>query len=34
MRSAPDGSRLKPGDRVAAMSMLGGFAEVAVAPEF
>jgi NADPH:quinone reductase len=34
VRSAPDGSRLKGGDRVAAMSMLGGFAEVAVAPEF
>jgi NADPH2:quinone reductase len=34
VRSAPDGSRLRPGDRVAAMSMLGGFAEVAVAPEF
>src|SRR3954465_11012918 len=33
-RSAPDGSRLQPGDRVAAMSMLGGFAEVAAAPEF
>jgi NADPH:quinone reductase len=34
VRSAPDGSRLRPGDRVAAMSMLGGFAEVAAAPEF
>ena len=34
VRSAPEGSRLQPGDRVAAMSMLGGFAEVAVAPEF
>jgi len=34
VRSAPEGSRLKPGDRVAAMAMLGGFAEVAVAPDF
>src|SRR6185503_6103308 len=34
VRSAPDGSGLSPGDRVAAMSMLGGFAEVAAAPEF
>jgi NADPH2:quinone reductase len=34
VRSAPDGSRLQPGARVAAMSMLGGFAEVAAAPEF
>ena len=33
MRSAPDGSDLKEGDRVAAMVMLGGFAETAVAPE-
>jgi NADPH:quinone reductase len=32
VRSAPEGSPLSPGDRVAAMSMLGGFAEVAVAP--
>src|SRR5215203_7047341 len=24
VRSAPEGSRLKPGDRVAAMAMLGG----------
>ena len=28
------GEPLQPGDRVAAMCMLGGFAEVAVAPEF
>ena len=34
MRSAPDGSGLSAGDRVAAFPMLGGFAEVAVAPEF
>jgi NADPH2:quinone reductase len=34
VRSAPEGSRLSPGDRVAAFPMLGGFAEVAVAPEF
>ena len=34
MRSAPDGARVKEGDRVAAFCMLGGFAEVAVAPEF
>ena len=33
VRSAPDGTSLEPGDRVAAMCMLGGFAEVAVAPE-
>lgn len=33
VRSAPDGSGLNPGDRVAALCMLGGFAEVAVAPE-
>jgi NADPH2:quinone reductase len=32
VRSAPDGADVKPGDRVAAMTMLGGFAEVAVAP--
>ena len=30
--SAPDGSGFTPGDRVAAMVMLGGFAEYAVAP--
>jgi NADPH2:quinone reductase len=34
VRSAPDGSGLRTGDRVAAFPMLGGFAEVAVAPEF
>src|SRR4029079_3883676 len=34
VRSAPDGSGLSEGDRVAACCMLGGFAEVAVAPEF
>jgi NADPH:quinone reductase len=34
VRSAPDGAALKPGDRVAAFSALGGFAEVAVAPAF
>jgi NADPH2:quinone reductase len=34
VRSAPDGATVKPGDRVAAFPMLGGFAEVAVAPEF
>src|SRR5919112_4631954 len=34
VRQAPDGSDVKPGDRVAAMCMLGGFAEVAVAPPF
>jgi NADPH2:quinone reductase len=32
VRSAPDGASVSPGDRVAAMCMLGGFAEVAVAP--
>src|ERR1700754_967266 len=32
VRSAPAGSGLAPGDRVAAFPMLGGFAEVAVAP--
>lgn len=30
--SAPDGSGLHPGDRVAALCLLGGFAEEAVAP--
>ncbi len=30
--SAPEGSDLRPGDRVAALCMLGGFAEEAVAP--
>ncbi|HWH92882.1 MAG TPA: NADPH:quinone oxidoreductase family protein [Baekduia sp.] len=34
VRSAPAGSGLAAGDRVAAFCMLGGFAEVAVAPEF
>src|SRR4051794_1915477 len=34
VRSAPDGSGLEPGDRVAAFTALGGLAEVAVAPAF
>ena len=34
MRSAPEGSGLFPGDRVAAFTALGGMAEVAVAPAF
>jgi NADPH:quinone reductase len=34
VRSASDGASVKPGDRVAAFCMLGGFAETAVAPEF
>jgi NADPH:quinone reductase len=34
VRSAPADSGLAEGDRVAAFSMLGGFAEVAVAPDF
>jgi NADPH2:quinone reductase len=34
VRSAPDGAAVKPGDRVAAFCMLGGFAEVAVAPPY
>ena len=34
VRSAPDGGAVKVGDRVAAFCMLGGWAEVAVAPEF
>ncbi len=34
VRSAPDGAAVKVGDRVAAFCMLGGWAEVAVAPEF
>ena len=33
VRSAPEGSSFEPGDRVAAFSMLGAFAEVAAAPE-
>jgi NADPH:quinone reductase len=34
VRSAPAGAAVQAGDRVAAFCMLGGFAEVAVAPEF
>lgn len=34
VRSAPEGAGVKAGDRVAAFCMLGGFAEVAVAPSF
>ena len=34
VRSAPVGASVKEGDRVAAFCALGGFAEVAVAPEF
>ena len=34
VRSAPEGASVREGDRVAAFCMLGGFAEVAVAPEF
>jgi NADPH:quinone reductase len=34
VRSAPDGSGLSPGDRVAAFTAMGGMAEVAVAPAF
>jgi NADPH:quinone reductase len=34
VRSVPEGASVKPGDRVAAFCALGGFAEVAVAPEF
>jgi NADPH2:quinone reductase len=33
VRSAPEGAAVKAGDRVAAFCVLGGFAEVAVAPE-
>ncbi len=33
VRQAPAGSQLQPGDRVAAFCVLGGWAEVAVAPE-
>ena len=33
VRSAPEGSALKEGDRVAAFCALGGFAEVAASPE-
>jgi NADPH2:quinone reductase len=34
VRSAPEDARVTPGDRVAAFCMLGGFAEVTVAPTF
>ena len=34
VRSAPDEAAVSAGDRVAGFCMLGGFAEVAVAPEF
>ena len=34
VRSAPGGASVRAGDRVAAFCMLGGFAEVTVAPEF
>ncbi len=34
VRSAPDGAGVAAGDRVAAFCALGGFAEVAVAPEY
>jgi NADPH:quinone reductase len=34
VRSAPDGSDVREGDRVAAFTLLGGFADVAVAPAF
>ncbi len=34
VRSAPEGAGVQAGDRVAAFCMLGGWAEVAVAPEF
>ncbi|MGZ4272071.1 MAG: NADPH:quinone oxidoreductase family protein [Solirubrobacteraceae bacterium] len=34
VRSAPEGAGVAPGDRVAACCMLGGFAEVTVAPDF
>ena len=34
VRSAPEGAAVRAGDRVAAFCMLGGFAEVAVAPDF
>src|SRR4051794_8927353 len=32
--SSPDSAHVRPGDRVAAMCMLGGFAEQAVAPAY
>ncbi len=34
VRSAPEEAAVRPGDRVAAFCMLGGFAEVAVAPTY
>ena len=34
VRSAPEGSDLQPGDRVASMCMLGGFAEAVASPEY
>jgi len=34
VRSAPESAAVSPGDRVAAFCMLGGWAQVAVAPEF
>ena len=34
VRSAPEGAAVKQGDRVAAFPMLGGFAELATAPDF
>jgi NADPH2:quinone reductase len=34
VRSAPDDADVKPGDRVAAFCMLGGFAEAVVAPAY
>jgi NADPH2:quinone reductase len=34
VRSAPEGAAVSEGDRVAALCMLGGFAEAAVAPEY
>jgi NADPH2:quinone reductase len=34
VRTAPEAAAVKPGDRVAAFCMLGGFAEVAVAPAY
>jgi NADPH2:quinone reductase len=34
VRSAPEDAGVKPGDRVAAFCMLGGFAEVVAAPQF
>jgi NADPH2:quinone reductase len=34
VRSAPDDAAVKPGDRVAAFCMLGGWAQVAAAPAF